>query len=253
MVNIIPVRYIVFMEQLVPKLSSVNDSINTTVLIPAYNEEATIGKLISAIIDNFPQYPIIIVDNNSTDATPDIVKQYDVELLYESKQGKGYAILRGLKAVKTDCFIMMDADFTYHPKYIPIFSRLVNGYSDVALGSRLSGLIDYRAMSKLTFFGNKVLSFLASILFRRPITDLCTGYWAFNRKAKNLLINRLDAKGFELEAKIFSIIAKNKLRILEIPINYYPREGSRASKLSPVTDGVRIFKTLIKKRFASNY
>ena len=140
--------------------------------------------------------------------------------------------------------IMMDADATYFPEDIPRFVEILKSH-DVVWGSRLRGKIESKAMSRINRLGNIILSLTASMIFLKRTTDLCTGYWGFKISSLRKII--LTAEGFNLEADLFSSVAKKKLKTQEIPINYAHREGF--SNLKWYKDGPRIFAMILKKRF----
>jgi len=140
--------------------------------------------------------------------------------------------------------IMMDADATYFPEDIPRFVEILKSH-DVVWGSRLRGKIESKAMSRINRLGNIILSLTASMIFLKRTTDLCTGYWGFKLSSLRKIV--LTAEGFNLEADLFSSVAKKKLKTQEIPINYAHREGF--SNLKWYKDGPRIFAMIFKKRF----
>jgi len=221
-----------------------------SIIIPTLNEEETIGK----VIDEIPrenierrgyQVEILVVDNNSTDKTREIAAERGAKVIVEPARGKGRAIRTAFKAASGDFIFMLDADYTYPATYISKMLEILHGGSDVVIGSRLRGQIGEGAMSRVNVVGNHLLAFMASILYRTRISDLCTGYWGLTRGVVKKL--ELNATGFELEAEMFVEIAKKGYKIAEVPI-YYRRRVS-PSKLSSLRDGFRIGRTLIVKRF----
>lgn len=215
------------------------------VMLPAWNEEKTIGMT----IDDIPKgIDILVIDNNSSDSTRDIAINHGATVIFEGKQGKGNAIIRAIDYIKgIDCkyVVMLDADYTYPGQYIPnIINLLANG-NDVVIGSRLTGIVEKGAMSRLNIFGNFMLTLMAKILYGYRISDLCTGMWGFSRECLTSL--NITEHGFGLEANIFVQIAKRKYKLAEIPI-YYRKRPTKA-KLKSLEDGFKIGLVLLKQRF----
>lgn len=220
------------------------------IILPALNEEATIGK----VIDEIPREVLerkgyrvetIVVDNNSTDRTKEIAEERGAKVITELNRGKGRAIRAAFESVSGDFIFMLDADFTYPATYIPEMLELLEGGYDVVLGSRLKGRIEEGAMRRLNLVGNYMLAFLASLLYGTRISDLCTGCWGFRSEVVKGL--KLDAVGFELEANMFAEIAKKGYHIGEVPIHY--RRRPTPAKLRSLKAGYGIGRTLIRNRF----
>ncbi|MCZ3373874.1 MULTISPECIES: glycosyltransferase family 2 protein [Methanobacterium] len=216
---------------------------HVTFLLPAYNEEQSIGPLVKNI-RRYPKSKVIVVDNNSKDKTAYVAKKSGANVLKERKQGKAHAIKRGFENVKSDFIVMLDADNTYDPEDAQkLLKPLMDGKADVVLGSRLLGKREKGSISRFNLVGNRLLSFFASILFSK-VSDVCTGYWAFQRKViDSLLQEGIDSDGFDLEVEMFSKISNNNFRVLEIPINYKNRLDS--PKLNGLNDGIKIFKRML--------
>jgi dolichol-phosphate mannosyltransferase len=221
-----------------------------SVVLPALNEEETIGK----VIDEIPveeleakgyQTEIIVVDNGSTDKTAEIAAAQGAKVISEPNRGKGRAIRTGFGTVNGDFVFMLDADFTYPANYIVQMVELLEEGYDVVLGTRLKGSVEQGAIKRFNLIGNHLLAFLANMLYGTRVSDLCTGFWGFNVKVLRSL--NLDAVGFELEANMLIEVSKRKYRIGEIPILY--RRRYTASKLGSIKAGWRIGRKLIASRF----
>ena len=221
---------------------------NVTFLLPAYNEEYSIGVLIQNIQTIYPDSHIIVIDNNSHDKTFDIASKLDVEIIHEKIQGKSQALQKGFKHLKTPYAVMLDADNTYDPNDASkLLKPIINGECDLVLGSRLNGKRENGAIKKINIVGNYILSITATILYTK-ISDVCTGYWAFDRKViDHLLEVGFESKGFEVEAEMFAKASKQHFKIQEIPISYKKRIDT--PKLNSLIDGKNIFKTLWMHRF----
>lgn len=220
------------------------------IVLPALNEEPTVGK----VIDEIPrealekegyQVDILVVDGNSSDRTRQIALAKGARVIIEPRQGKGRAVRTALGSVKADFIFMLDADYTYPATYIPEMLKILEQGSSVVIGSRLRGQWEKGAMRGLNVVGNFLLTWLANTLYRAKISDLCTGYWGMRGEVIPEL--KLLAEGFQLEAELFTQLAKKGYSIAEVPTYYRCREGK--AKLSGLKDGSKICWMLIKRRF----
>jgi dolichol-phosphate hexosyltransferase len=223
-----------------------------TVLIPCYNEEKGIGKVIEDVpVNKLLQLgyrtEIVVINNNSSDNTLKIAMQKGARIVTEKKQGKGNAIRTGFKSISedTDFVIMLDGDNTYKSNEIPrLIEPLENGFCDVVLGSRLGGKLNKDALSFSHRLANWMFTFIARRFYLVNITDTCTGYFAWKKKVVDDLIPNIESDGFAIEAEMITKVAKLGYNIYSVPITYDQREGS--SKLSPYLDGLKILSMLIK-------
>jgi len=217
---------------------------NVTVLIPAYNEEATIGDVITDARDSGVDCHILVGDNNSTDSTWQKCVEKGVFPVMVSRKGKGNVIQALIKKVQTPYVIMVDADRTYplQAAMRPIVNYLVDDY-DVVTCPRIHKIDG--AMSMSHKLGNLVLSRLASFIYRYPVTDLCTGLWGFRTPV--LKGFGIKSKGFTLETEIFTKAISGMWSIKSCPITYHPRPIKSKSKLE-VMDAIRIILYLWRNR-----
>jgi len=222
------------------------------VILPALNEEGTIGL----VIDEIPigemevkgyNTTILVVDNGSTDRTGDIASERGAQVIVESRRGKGMAIRTGFDAVECDFLFMLDSDYTYPAVHIPAMIEVLEDGCDVVIGSRLKGRIEAGAMTVLNRFGNHLLALMTNILYRTSISDPCTGCWGLRGDVVKAL--KLEARGFDIEVDMLTGIARNGYRIAEVPIGY--RKRKTRPKLNSLRDGFRIGKMLIRRRFRS--
>jgi len=218
------------------------------IILPALNEAEAIGDVIDEIpiLEGY-QVEVLVVDNGSTDHTAEIALEKGATVITEHRRGKGRAMRTAFEQVKADFVFMLDADYTYPATYIPEMLKLLKKYS-VVTGSRLKGAREQGAMGRWTVIGNRILSLLARILYKMPITDVCTGYWGFRSEVIPRL--NLTATNFTLEAELLSQVAKLGYSIGEIPIHY--RCSPTSSKLNPVGDAVKIALKLITAKFIKN-
>lgn len=148
---------------------------HVTFLLPAYNEEVSIGPLLKQV-NAYHKSKVIVIDNNSKDKTAEIAKKRGANVLREQKQGKAYAIKKGFENIKSNFAVMLDADNTYDPRDAQkLLKPLMDDQADVVLGSRLRGKREKGSISRFNLLGNYLLSFFASLLFSK-VSDVCTGY-----------------------------------------------------------------------------
>ena len=212
-----------------------------TVLLPAYNEEKTIGLVIDEIRSLPVKCDIVVLDGYSTDDTYNIAAWKGVPILTGPKKGKGNAIRFGFKLVTTPYIIMLDSDYTYPILYIcEVYRNLKMGY-DVVIGYRKWK--EKGSMTLTNKFGNWCLSTIASIVHRKKVYDVCSGMWGFKRGVLDTFT--LESEGFTLEAELFINAVKNECNIGQIPIIYRARLEGSSPKLK-LSDGFKIGWTLIK-------
>jgi len=228
------------------------------VLLPALNEAMAVGSVIERIpmealrgagYDVF----VWVVDGRSVDATPEVAKERGASIYVQQGAGKGNGVRQALDHLMNDrsrqhiaaprVYVMLDADGTYPPEAIPEFVEALDSGCDVA-GSRLRGRIEDGALTSLNRLGNQALSGLAAFLFGFPISDVCTGMWAFREDCLQRF--RLAAESFDLEADIFASACEVGARLRELPVDYACRIGE--AKLIPLRTGLLIAWRLLMKR-----
>ncbi|MEM3769709.1 MAG: glycosyltransferase family 2 protein [Candidatus Bathyarchaeia archaeon] len=217
-----------------------------SVVIPAYNEEKTIGSVIEETLQVMDSlglpYEIIVVDDGSTDGTKEIASKYKARVLSNGRnQGKGYALRKGFQHARGEIVVTIDADGSHKPKEIPdLLYPLFNG-ADIVAGSRFLGKgEDYT--SKLHMLGNHLINMTIMLLTRKLITDSQTGLRAFKRKLLEKV--NLESYGYEIETEITVKGLKNGFKFQEIPISCQKREHS-VSRLRILSDGFKILKTIL--------
>jgi dolichol-phosphate mannosyltransferase len=216
------------------------------VILPTLNEE----EGLPLVIESFRKQGInnlIVVDGHSTDGTLQIAKKYGAKIIMQDGKGKGMAFQTFLKKypIKDDNFyIMLDSDDSYDPKDIGKFINSLKN-CEVVTGHRTS--IKYSLNDFTHYFGNKLISFIALILFFKWNPDICTGYWGF--RGSSLKKIKIKAGGFDLEVNLFCQAIKKKLNHKIIKIYYYPRIGVRKLKAS---DALIIIKRLVTERFSKD-
>lgn len=233
-----------------------------SIIVPVYNEEKTIGstlKRLAATNFNQAQIEIIVVDDGSTDKTASILSSVKSQIQntkmfqHKKNQGKGAAVKTGIEHAIGDYIVIQDADWEYDPVYIPkLLIPVERGMAEVVYGTRLNRLPHLKNEERaprfmLHYFGNRLLSFLTSLLYGQWITDMETGYKVFPKQALDGII--LKSRGFEFEPEITAKLLKRGYKILEVPIKTKPRGYSEGKKLNTVRDGWIALWTLLKYRF----
>ena len=215
------------------------------VLIPCYNESATIAKVVTDYKKEFPEADIYVYDNNSTDGTDKIAAEAGAIVKYEYRQGKGNVIRSMFADIDADCYLMIDGDDTYPAESGREMVDLVfEKGADMVVGDRLSST--YFTENKRPFhnFGNRIVRGLINKLFNSDIHDIMTGYRAFSRKfVKNFPIL---SKGFEIETEMTIHALDKNFYIREIPVKYRDRPAGSESKLNTVSDGLKVLKTIAR-------
>jgi len=218
-----------------------------SVIIPAYNEEKTIGNVVEEtikVMDSIGMpYEIIVVDDGSTDRTREVAGNYKIRVLSnERNRGKGYALRKGFKNAYGDIIVTMDADGSHNPEEIPLLIKPLFNGADIVAGSRFMGALKDHT-SELHVFGNKIINTAIMLLTRKPITDSQTGLRAMKRDVLQKI--NLESNGFEIETEITVKGLKKGFKLQEMPINCRRRENG-LSKLRTLQDGAKILKTIIK-------
>jgi glycosyltransferase involved in cell wall biosynthesis len=222
-------------------------------LVPAYNEAATIGELLTRIDALGVDRQIVVVDDGSTDDTAAIVAAYaadhpGVELLRQANRGKGAALRHGIPHLDADVTVIQDADLEYDPAEVPyLIEPIERGIADVVYGSRLSGGRAQRAYLFWHMIGNRFLSLLTGVLFNTTLSDMETGYKAFRTEVLQSL--PLTEEQFGIEPEITGWICRRRLRIYEVPISYYGRTYDEGKNIT-WRDGFRAVWVLLRVRFS---
>ena len=214
-----------------------------SVVVPVYNEEATVVQIIKRVIKTceslssiIHSYEVIIVEDASQDSTIKILKDYffhkpNIKLYFQEKnQGKGAAITRGFKEASGDLILIQDADLEYDPSdYTTLLAPFVKNRADVVYGSRFKG-DENRVLYYWHYLGNKFLTHFSNFFTNLNLTDMETCYKIFRSPiVKNMI---LESKRFGIEPELTAKISKIKdLNIYEVPINYYGRTYKEGKKI----------------------
>jgi glycosyltransferase involved in cell wall biosynthesis len=228
----------------------IGDTMNLSVVIPVYNEVGNIGEILKRVQSTKLAKEIIVVDDGSQDGTRTVLQKLNGKkrvrvILHERNQGKGAAVVTGLKAAKGDILLIQDADLEYDPRDYPtLLQPIEEGLADVVYGSRFLG-----APHRVTMFwhmiANKMLTFMTNILYNTILTDMETGYKVFRREVIEGMSIR--AKRFDFEPEFTAKVLKRKYRIFEVPISFNPRDYSQGKKIK-LKDAFEAVWTLLKYR-----
>ena len=221
-----------------------------SVIIPVYNEAATIQEILQQVRAVGLAHEIIIVDDGSTDRTRELLQaeasRPGTIVIYQPvNQGKGVAVRTALERATGDIILIQDADLEYDPRdYAALVRPIVEGRVKVVYGSRFLG--PRKAMLFWHMLGNKALTLVTNILYNTILSDMETGYKVF--RADVLQGLPLHSRRFELEPEITAKVLKRGHRIFEVPISYYGREYNEGKKIT-WREGPKALWTLIKYRF----
>ena len=215
------------------------------VLIPCYNESATVQKVVSDWRRELPEAVVYVYDNNSTDGTAELAAAAGAVVRHEYRQGKGNVIRRMFREIDAEAYIMVDGDDTYPAEYgREMVNAVLERHADMVVGDRLSST--YFEENKRPFhnFGNSLVRWGINRLFKSDIKDIMTGYRAFSY----LFVKSFPvlSKGFEIETEM-SIHALDKNMYVEnVVIDYRDRPEGSESKLNTYSDGMKVIFTIIR-------
>jgi len=213
------------------------------VLVPCYNEEHAIAKVVADFRASLPGATIYVYDNNSTDGTVDAARAAGAVVRRETYQGKGHVVRRMFNDVEADIYVLVDGDATYDAPSAPaMIARLVEERLDMVVGTRIDH--DEAAYRRGHRAGNMMLTGFVARIFGRSFTDILSGYRAFSRRfVKSFPIL---SRGFEIETELTVHALELELPVTEIATPYYSRPTGSASKLSTWKDGFRILWTILR-------
>jgi glycosyl transferase family 2 len=213
------------------------------VLVPCFNEERAIAKVVADFRAALPGAAIYVYDNNSTDGTVAAARQAGAMVRRETYQGKGHVVRRMFNDVEADIYVLVDGDATYDAPSAPaMVAKLLEERLDMVVGSRVDR--DEAAYRRGHRAGNRILTGIVAHVFGRSFTDILSGYRVFSRRfVKSFPIL---SGGFEIETELTIHALELELPVAEIATPYYARPGGSQSKLSTWSDGLRILRTILK-------
>ena len=213
------------------------------VLVPCYNEERAITKVVADFRAALPDAAIYVYDNNSTDGTVEAARRAGAVVRRETYQGKGHVVRRMFSDVEADVYVLVDGDATYDAPSAPaMIAKLIEERLDMVVAARLGREVAaYRPGHRI---GNRLLTGFVAHMFGRSFTDILSGYRVFSRRfVKSFPIL---SGGFEIETELTVHALELELPVGEVATPYYSRPSGSVSKLSTYSDGLRILWTVLK-------
>lgn len=215
------------------------------VLIPCYNEEKTVEKVVRDFRTVLPEAVVYVYDNNSSDRTVELAEAAGAAVRHEYSQGKGNVLRRMFREIDAECYILVDGDDTYPADSAPEMCRLVLEHqADMVVGDRLSST--YFTENKRPFhnFGNSLVRMSINCLFGAKIQDIMTGYRAFSFEFVKTF--PVLSKGFEIETEMSIHAVQRNMQVENVVIEYRDRPEGSVSKLNTYSDGAKVLGTILK-------
>ncbi|MGN0167135.1 MAG: glycosyltransferase family 2 protein [Acetatifactor sp.] len=215
------------------------------VLIPCYNEEQTIAKVVRDVRNALPEAVVYVYDNNSTDRTVELAKASGAEIRYEYKQGKGNVIRRMFREIDAECYLMIDGDDTYPLDCArELVDKVLVHNADMVVGDRLSST--YFTENKRPFhnFGNSLMRTGINSLFHSDIKDIMTGYRAFSYEFVKTF--PVFSTGFEIETEMTIHAVNYGMQVENVVVEYRDRPEGSVSKLNTYSDGMRVIRKMLQ-------
>src|ERR671927_458027 len=213
------------------------------VLVPCYNEEPTVARVVARFREQLPEARVYVFDNNSTDRTADEARRAGAEVFVERRQGKGYVVQSMFRQVDADFYVMVDGDDTYPPEAVhALLATVFAGEADMSVGSRLhaASQSQFKRRNRLA---NRLVRSTLNFIFRVELTDILSGYRAFSREFVKGL--PLFGGGFEIETELTIKAVERGFRLTEVPVNLTHRPEGSHSKIQFVRDGFLILNTTL--------
>ncbi|GJQ51597.1 MAG: glycosyl transferase [Anaerolineaceae bacterium] len=206
---------------------------NLSVVIPVYNEVHHIREILTRVQNANLAAEIVVVDDASQDGTREVLSslsEANVRVLFHEKnQGKGAAVVTGIRAARGDVILIQDADLEYDPRDYPaLLQPIVEGLADVVYGSRFLGA-PHRVAMFWHQVANQLLTLMTNILYDSILTDMETGYKVFRREVIQDM--KIRSKRFNFEPEFTAKVLKRRFRIYEVPISFHPRDYDEGKKI----------------------
>ena len=215
------------------------------VLIPCYNEESTIARVVSDFKKELPGAAVYVYDNNSTDNTVSEAEKAGAVVRKEHLQGKGNVVRRMFREIDALCYVLVDGDDTYPADSArEMVSLVLDEKADMVVGDRLSSTYFTENKRRFHNFGNNLVRNSINFLFGSEIKDIMTGYRAFGYDFVKTF--PVESKGFEIETEMTIHSLDKNFKLIEIPVQYRDRPSGSVSKLNTFSDGFKVLKTIIR-------
>jgi len=216
----------------------------TAVLIPCYNEAATIESVVHEFLTLDPSVTVYVYDNNSTDDTARIAKAAGAVVQPESRQGKGWVVRSMFREIEADCYLMVDGDATYAARDVLDMRALIeSGRADMVVGDR-SGVYDSTNTRRFHGFGNRLVKVMVNFIFGSSLQDIMSGSRCMSRQFVKTI--PVTCVGFEIEAELTVHALDKGFVVAEVPVSYTQRGPGSESKLSTFSDGARIIHSILR-------
>ena len=215
------------------------------VLIPCYNEEQTIEKVVGDVRRELPEAVVYVYDNNSTDRTAELAREAGAVVKFEYAQGKGNVIRRMFREIEAECYLLVDGDDTYPMDCArKMVLKVLEHNADMVVGDRLSST--YFTENKRPFhnFGNSLMRFGINRLFSANIKDIMTGYRAFSYEFVKTF--PVISKGFEIETEMTIHAVNYHLQVENEVVDYGDRPEGSVSKLNTFSDGLKVLRKMVQ-------
>jgi glycosyltransferase involved in cell wall biosynthesis len=213
------------------------------VLIPCFNEERTIGDVVTDFRSALPSADVYVFDNNSTDRSAVCAREAGARVVAESRQGKGYVLRSMFDTVDAEVYVLVDGDRTYPADAVhALIGPVLDGHADMVIGSRLHPLAASE-FTALHWWGNRLYVRLLRLLFGIALTDLLSGYRAMSRTVVQTV--RLTSDGFEVDTELTIKVIRAGFRVVDTPVNLSRRPTGSHSKIRLVRDGVAILAEMV--------
>lgn len=214
------------------------------IVIPCFNEELTVEKVVRDFRRELPDARVIVFDNNSSDATAARALGAGAEVYNSPRKGKGAVIRHAFRTLEADIYILVDGDDTYPAEAVHQLLKKLEDGADIATGDRLSaGHYSKENKRPLHNFGNRLICRSINLLFDKKLNDVLTGYRAMSRRFVKSCPILID--GFEVETEITIHAIERLFEIVEVPVAYRDRPPGSISKLNTVSDGMTIMRSIL--------
>ena len=218
------------------------NEVRIAVLVPCYNEERTVARVVEDFYAELPNATVYVFDNNSTDRTAEVASRAGAIVRRERRRGKGFVVQTMFRRVEADIYVMVDGDSTYPASGVHrLIAPILSGEADTVVGSRLQSGSSSQ-FRQLNLLGNRLFLAALNAIFRVQLTDILSGYRAFSRTFVKTI--SLVGGGFEVETELTIKALEAGFQIVEVPVDLGKRPDGSFSKIRHFHDGMRILGTI---------